>query len=83
MKFSRNVVVVEVEVSTQFGIEFAVNVIRNILCNLSVPAVRSLKVLSAKTNYELHKDPSDKLQEVPVQSNWNFIRATEEENEKG
>jgi len=56
--------VLEVEISTQMGPDAAFNII---YCNLNpMPAVKSLKVLKAESNFKVHELPSKEFISVPV-----------------
>lgn len=54
-------VVLEVEVSHQFDPKKGIGIVVGSLSGADIPAVKSVKVLAAESNYKLHSKPMDKL----------------------
>lgn len=61
-QFYNTKILVEVDVSTQFGPNDAVNLVRT---NLKCPAVSNIKIKEVRTDFVVHKAPSGVMMEVP------------------
>jgi len=59
-------VVVEVEVSHQFDPKQGIGIVVGRLSGVDIPAVRSVKVVSAESNYKLHSKPAEKMSPVDL-----------------
>lgn len=57
-------VTVEVEVSHQFDPKQGIGIVVGRLTGADIPAVRSVKVISAESNFKLHSKPMDKMYPV-------------------
>lgn len=57
-------VVVELEISSQFGPDAAFNILHTTF--VPMPACIGMKVLSAESNFQLHAPPSKEFVSVPV-----------------
>lgn len=61
MGFYTTKVLVEVEVSHQFDPAQGIRIVTTRLSGVDIPAVKSVKVVAAESNYKLHSEPLDQL----------------------
>ena len=59
-------VLVEVEVTHQFDSAQGIGIVTGRLTGVDIPAIKSVKVISAESNFNLHGKPIDKM--IPVSS---------------
>lgn len=57
-------VVLEVEVKHQFDPKSGIGIVIGRLSGLDIPAIKSVTVQSAKSNYQLHNEPLEEM--VPI-----------------
>ena len=61
--FYRTKVLVEVEVEHQFDVQQGIGIVTSRL-TMSTPAIKSVKVVKAESNFKLHEKPLDEM--IPV-----------------
>jgi hypothetical protein len=61
MDFYKTKVIIEVEVSHQFDPEDGIRIVTGRLTGADIPAITSVKVIEAKSNYVLHNKPLEEM----------------------
>lgn len=67
-EFFTTKVLVEVEVTHQFDPAQGIRIVTGRLEDVCVPAITSVKVISAESNYKLHSKPLDKMCSLDLQN---------------
>lgn len=68
MDFYTTKVLVEVEVSHQFDPAQGICIVTTRLSGVDIPAVKSVKVVAAESNYKLHSKPLGKLHKLDLEN---------------